>query len=242
MHRPRLAGDDLADLRDHCAATGLYRERHGQGAGSDRLVFEAEVAVLIGTACAQQGYVHRPSRIKQIFLAFELHQLDQIFLSARRILAPLLARVDVTTQANAREITRTAARHFPEPMHGRADWPAIGFDLVLADQAHHLRTFSGLRIQRVDVVARDDALHQAFYRDMIHPADVHRVANADRKEKSQIPGRGTLLETLRQRLQQGIRREPSDNTDTAHRLARLNIGHGLGSRAYFGHYTLLLFL
>ncbi|MNC32542.1 hypothetical protein D3C75_809020 [compost metagenome] len=154
----------------------------------------------------------------------------------------MLARVDVTTQANAREITRTAARHFPEPMHGRADWPAIGFDLVLADQAHHLRTFSGLRIQRVDVVARDDALHQAFYRDMIHPANVHRVANADRKEKSQIAGRGTFLETLRQRLQQGIRREPSDNTDTANRLARLNIGHGLGSRAYFGHYTLLLFL
>ena len=61
MHRPRLARHDLAHLRDNGAARSLYRERHRQCGGRDRLVLEAQVAVLVGAGRAQEADVERKS-------------------------------------------------------------------------------------------------------------------------------------------------------------------------------------
>src|SRR6218665_3019664 len=49
---------------------------------------------------------------------------------------------------------------------------------------------------------------------MVHALDAHGIARAARKIESQIPRPGRFLEAPTQRLQDGVRRNPADDTGT----------------------------
>ena len=71
LHQPGVQRPPLLNalhLRDHPTAAALRRQRHRGDAQADRLVLEAEVAVLVGRGPADDGHVYGEGRIEEVLL------------------------------------------------------------------------------------------------------------------------------------------------------------------------------
>lgn len=65
--------------------------RHGKSVKHCHLVLHADVAVGVGGGAADDGDINRNGRIKEIFLAVDVHQAYEVFFGAFVQLAALFA-------------------------------------------------------------------------------------------------------------------------------------------------------
>ena len=150
------------DLNDDDATRVVRGTGDRDGFQGQRFLFHRHVAIGVGGGAAQEGNMDRIGLVKEVFLAADLHQLDDVFLGRAVDLATAITRIDKGAQTNAGHLPRFARRDVTEQMGNHTLRQVVGFDLALD------RQFLQLGCQ--PPVAADDAFHQAFMAQMIEAA------------------------------------------------------------------------
>ena len=112
------------------------------------------VAALIAVGCTQEYHINRESLVQQALLAFDLDQLNQIFLGYFVQLAAAVTRVSEGVQTNMGDGAHVMCSDIAVHMGDNALGQVICLDLVLQSQLAQ----SGSTVP----VAADNALYHAF--------------------------------------------------------------------------------
>ena len=98
IHRSRFG--EVFDLHDHDAAGIVGRHRHGEAFILHALVFEGDIAVLIGRRTTQKRHVERKRFVEQVFFALKLNDFNKLIFGGIVHLATAVAGVDERAQTN----------------------------------------------------------------------------------------------------------------------------------------------
>jgi len=112
LRRQRAAQRHPLDLGDDDAAGAAGGLRHRDHLAEHRLVFHRDVAILVGAGPSYQRDVNMEGLEKQILLAADGGELDEIFGRPLALPAASEARVDEGLQADVSREAGSACRHF----------------------------------------------------------------------------------------------------------------------------------
>ena len=182
-----VALGEALHLDDDDAARPARGLGHRQHLTENRFPLHADVAILIGGGAAQKSDIDVNRFVEKPLLSGQFHQLDQVFLGRAALFAPAVARVDKGVQTDVRDQTRPPGGHLPHQLRQRTLRQSVGLDGIFL--SHFLDG------GRVDQRSGDDTFEQAGMRQTPHALRVH-VANADRVQRGDLPGRAGLQETL----------------------------------------------
>ncbi len=219
---------DLLNLYNDLAAAVLAGLSHCGDVQRADLAMYGAVAELIAVGSAQEYNINREALVQQALLAFDLNQLDEVFLGAVIQLAAAVARVSKGVQTDMGNGADVVRRDIAVHMGNNALRQVVCFDLVVQRQLTELRC-------AIPVTA-DNALNHALVTVMVAAGAV-TMALTCCEEQGQILRMTGFEEALLQCGGQGFRAGTAYETAGGNRIAILDAQSSLFRRdnLYFLH-------
>ena len=199
LHLTRVEAVHLGEplhLRDHQPPGVVRCHRHRQRVAGQRLPLHGDVAGRVSGGAANDRDIDREGLIEQVFLAADLHQLDQILGRHLVQLAAAETRIGERAEPDPGQVPGFARGDIPVQVRHRAKRHVIALGLVTGDEL--------VQLGHTGPVPADDPLDQAGLGQPVGAIGCP-VAWADAEDQGQIArpaeGRGLLVGGLEQRAQ-----------------------------------------
>jgi hypothetical protein len=126
----RAALGNTLDLHDDDAARVPGGHGNGLRFQRQRLTFHGDVAIRVGSGAANDADVDRKALVKQVFLAVDLHQADDVDGRLLVQLAAAKTRVNKSAESDTGDRSRLACRDVAEHVCDHTLWQVVGLDTI----------------------------------------------------------------------------------------------------------------